>query len=57
MKRVLLTFVKFLISPGTEPISEVKDEEFERKDLSCAYRKQTQIRFGNVLTPKSHQAL
>lgn len=34
MKRVLLTFVNFLISPGTEPISEVKDEEFERtKDL------------------------
>lgn len=34
MKRVLLTFVNFLISPGTVPISEVKDEEFERtKDL------------------------
>lgn len=35
MKRVLLTFVHFIISPGTEPISKVKDEEFERtKDVS-----------------------
>lgn len=42
MKRILLTIVNFLIIPGTEPISEVNDEEFERtKNLKLRVVSQT----------------